>query len=88
MNNFNNVFMAIKEHCGSSETDVIDCFDKIAKQADIPMKNLDFYLICLTELGLINYIKPRKKVILTEQGKNTATLFMSGPNAYIPKNSD
>ena len=85
MNNFNNVFMAIKEHCSDGDTGGKDCFEQIATQAGLPLPKLDYYLVCLSELGLITYTKPGKQIMLTEQGRNTSSLFMSG-NVYVSKN--
>lgn len=76
MNAFNDVFLAIKEHSGTSngKSDEV-CVSKIALTANLPADKLGFYLDFLKELGLIKYSKSDNLVRLTAFGRKQERLF-------------
>jgi hypothetical protein len=76
MNRFNNVFLAIKKLCGSSgKMEHEDCFETLAKEAEIPLVRLEFYLDTLQDLGLIKYSFDDCVIRLTSFGKQQDRLF-------------
>jgi len=76
MNNFDSVFVAVKEQCGTNDA-ISDqlCFEKIAKAAKIPLSRIDFYLNTLESVGLIKYSMYDKYVRLTPYGKIKSHVF-------------
>jgi len=75
MNSFNAVFMAIKNHCaGQKHIAEIDCFEQIAKEADIPLTRLPLYLDHLQNIGVIKYSLKEKYIYLTTFGMKQKTL--------------
>jgi hypothetical protein len=76
MNNFNTVFLAVKEKCGDAE--IIEgstCFEDISSAANIPLPRLDFYLETLASVGLIKYSTDRRFIQLTPYGKIKDRIF-------------
>ena len=76
MNNFNTVFIIVKNCCEKGYT-APECFEKIAeelrhhRQMNAPQQYLD----ALQDLGLIKYSTNSKSIALTDKGKRTDTLF-------------
>jgi predicted transcriptional regulator len=78
MNNFNKVFLVIKKHCQDQKRIAeIDCFEAIAREANVPMSRLPLYLHHLQEAGLIKYSIAQKYIHLTLFGKQHDTLIKS-----------
>ncbi len=77
MNNFNSVFMAIKARFNNDEISVDGGFEDIARDAKVPEHSIEFYLNCLSDIGLITYSKPNRRITLTELGKKRDGLFNS-----------
>lgn len=75
MNYFNEVFLAIKKHCAKQKYIAeIDCFDKIAKETNIPLNRLPEYLDHLQNIGVIKYSLKDKHIHLTTFGEKQKTL--------------
>jgi hypothetical protein len=74
MNNFNQIFLAVKKHCsdGCSED---GRFYNISETANVPIEKLDFYLSTLQDLGLIKYSWKNQTIHLTNFGKKQQRLF-------------
>jgi len=71
LNNFDNVFLAIKKYNSDDNFDVNEnCFEIIARSANIPLKKLNFYLSALKDFGLIEYSWDDSFVHLTLFGRN------------------
>ena len=77
MNNFNEVFAAVKEVCGTSGViEDTECFRSITKKTGIQPHRLIFYLDTLESIGLIKYNADRNYIKLTEYGMLKKKLFM------------
>jgi hypothetical protein len=76
MNNFNTVFLAIRQHCSNiNNTADENHFQLIADAANVPVQKLDFFLKTLQDLGLIKYSWKNKTIQLTSFGKKQERLF-------------
>lgn len=76
MNNFNNVFRAVRDYCNQVNHTDEDCFKTIAATANVPYEKLDVYLSSLHDLKFINYSYPDNSIELTEAGKKSEKLFI------------
>jgi len=79
MNNFNKVFLVVKKHCEKQKKLAeVNCFITIAKEAEIPVGNLEVYLKHLQDIGLIKFSmtdKYDKYIYLTSFGKKQEKLI-------------
>jgi hypothetical protein len=76
MNNFNNIFLAIKKHCDKDGVlKAPDCFETIAKEVGVPVAKIDFFLNTLQELQLIKYSVSDHYIKLTSFGRKQERLF-------------
>ncbi|MCD6013769.1 MAG: hypothetical protein K0Q79_3631 [Flavipsychrobacter sp.] len=76
MNRFNEVFLAIKKQCFKQRHIAeIDCFEKVAKEAKIPLDKLHTYLKHLQDIGVIKYSVNDKYIYLTTFGRKQETLM-------------
>lgn len=75
MNNFNRVFLAVKNQCGKQKLLAeVDSFEAIAEEANVPVASLEDYFSHLQNLGLIKYSMKERYVHLTAFGKKQAML--------------
>ncbi|HWY13389.1 MAG TPA: hypothetical protein VN026_18825 [Bacteroidia bacterium] len=66
MNDFKKVFSVVVSHCTERRSfELIDCFEMIAKEARIPLNELDIYLSLLQEFGHIKYSIRDRSISLT-----------------------
>ncbi len=76
MNNFNTVFLAIKECCADRRPDKTeDRIKKIADKTGIANDKLAYYFDTLEQLGLIKYSLEKKTIELTSFGRRQEKLF-------------
>lgn len=73
MNNFNNVFLALKKHC--TEFISTECLEQVAKETNIDRSRLDTYLNTLNDLSLIKYSHKDNLIMFTPLGKSTQEVF-------------
>ncbi len=80
MNNFNKVFLSIKDHDKKGDLNEDgECFKIVAKDAGIPIGELSFYLEILQELVLISYSRQNRSITLTDKGRKQQTIFADDP---------
>ena len=76
MSNFNRIFAAVKKHCNDHGTLAgNEHLQKIASETDITIDRLHFYLECLHETGVIQYVPGKKSITLTEKGRKALRVF-------------
>jgi len=77
MKNFNAVFLVVKKYCGESGiTGDVACFEAIARELDIPVTAVDFYLNALQDLGLVRYSLHEGYIKITPFGQRQEKLFI------------
>ena len=76
MNTFNNIYSAIKAHCGdASTTEDKKCFKKVCRQANVPPRKIGSYLDSLHNLGFIDYSPSKNVIRLTPLGQQQERLL-------------
>ncbi len=86
MNIYNSVFDAIKKCCSDGYfTDEQDCFNIIAREADVPVTTLDEFLETFRKLGLIICSKDDNCISLTDKGKRHYKLFDDNASSRGPQ---
>ena len=75
MNNFNNVFLAVKSQCEKQKRFAeVGSFEAIAKEANVPIGKLETYFKHLQDIGLIRYSMTERYVHLTSFGSKQEML--------------
>lgn len=72
---FNSIFSIVQRHCKKSCAEGGDGFQRIAGDAGVSTEQLDFYLGCLSEIGVIRYCSKEKTIMLTEKGTRVTRIF-------------
>ena len=77
MNNFNVIFMTIKEHCKEIEVPDHKCFKEIEQivATNKIYLSTELYLEILHDIGLIRFNKITNTIALTEKGHTTNKVF-------------
>lgn len=71
MKNYEKVLLVIKMECeNQKQLAEVDCFDDIAKKAEIPRQKLPVILNELQGKGFIKYSFKEKFVYLTKEGRD------------------
>ncbi len=74
MNNFNNVFVAIKNYCAENRSEHAST-QAIASRLHMRIERIEFYVNCLVEIGMLRYSE-NGLVALTDTGKKRAEVFV------------
>ncbi len=67
---FKKVLATIKHHCGGKTSfSHEDCFSVVARDANVPLDQIDLYLGLLQDFGLVKYSMTEKFIELTPFGE-------------------